>query len=332
MQARTLISQFFPYRLLRKISRSRLAMPLYHLVSNQTPPHVRHLHIVKSEHEFISELDFFLKEHSPIGLQDLIDYIINGRQLPEHALFLSFDDGYRECFDIIRPILLKKGIPATFFLTTDFLDNKKLGYKCKQSVLKESYLMLSGDKEINLLLSSIGLNSGDFSKAVDALEYHHQDKIDELAEILGIDFNGYLAQSKPYLDSTQVEQMLEEGFTIGAHSEDHPVFENISINEQIRQTENSIKFLEERFKIKYRTFAFPFYDNGVGRKFFDEASSRHLFDISFGTAGLMDDDIPNNLQRVWMEATSQTAKNIFKEKYLTKFVKLQIHKNIIHRL
>lgn len=39
---------------------------------------------------------------------------------------ITFDDGYRDNFDIAFPILKAEGVPATFFVTTGFVDSPKI--------------------------------------------------------------------------------------------------------------------------------------------------------------------------------------------------------------
>ena len=45
---------------------------------------------------------------------------------------------------MIRPLLLDYGLPATFFITTGFLDNRRLFYQQKVALCIESYSRLSG--------------------------------------------------------------------------------------------------------------------------------------------------------------------------------------------
>src|SRR5205814_9799266 len=48
---------------------------------------------------------------------------------------LTFDDGFREMYDIVAPILERAGAPATFFLNTAFLDGGGLAHHNALSVL-----------------------------------------------------------------------------------------------------------------------------------------------------------------------------------------------------
>lgn len=52
------------------------------------------------------------------------------RRLPPRALAVTFDDGYRGAFECAVPVLRGLGIPATFFLNSDFVANRALFWRC----------------------------------------------------------------------------------------------------------------------------------------------------------------------------------------------------------
>ena len=43
-------------------------------------------------------------------------------KLPARSACITFDDGYVDNHDVALPILLRHGLPATFFIATGFLD------------------------------------------------------------------------------------------------------------------------------------------------------------------------------------------------------------------
>jgi hypothetical protein len=207
---------------------------------------------------------------------------------------------------IVAPILKEKNIPATFFINTDFLDNKALFYRFKTSVLIEKYhakglLDFSSDKE---------------------------KEIDELAKLFGEDFDEFLKKEQPYLNSEDVSELIQQGFTIGGHSKNHPRYKNISLDEQVAQTIESVEFLTETFNLDYKVFSFPFTDDGVGKEFFKKIENN--LDLTFGTAGLKKDVISTNLQRVPMEENKKGIE-IIKSQYLYYFLKMFVGKNTVKR-
>ena len=59
-----------------------------------------------------------------ISLNDL-SQAIEANTVPDGAVVLTFDDGYLDNFTTVSPILADRGLPATFFLTTDKLDRSE---------------------------------------------------------------------------------------------------------------------------------------------------------------------------------------------------------------
>ena len=107
----------------------------------------------------------FWKLYKPITLLDLLHSVSTGEPVPRHAFLLTFDDGFREITEIIAPLLLRKGIPATFFLATAFLDNKEMALHNKFSVLIEHINKLPRERqrEISDILSKDKIQIADIS-------------------------------------------------------------------------------------------------------------------------------------------------------------------------
>ena len=110
-----------PSFLLERAVRVRPLVAYYHVVSDHPLPHVSHLYRFRSVAAFEEDLESFLATYRVIGLPDLIDTLRRGRSLPGNTLVLTFDDGFREMSDVVAPVLLARGVPAAFFLTTGFL-------------------------------------------------------------------------------------------------------------------------------------------------------------------------------------------------------------------
>lgn len=280
------IASLFSLNSLVSLSGQRLVLPFYHAVSDEELPHISALYPHKSVASFIKDLDTLLQYFEPIDLQQLIQLVQNKEQPRKPVFHLSFDDGLREVYEIVRPILLDKGIPATAFINTAFIDNKALFYRYGESLKTNN-----------------------------------------------IDPQEFLNTCKPYMSTQQIRQWLDDGFTIGGHSVDHPLYSTISLNEQVRQTMESVDHLQEQFKLNYRAFAFPFTDDGLGRKLFDLLHDPDAIDldISFGTAGLKQDINHSHLQRIPMEGTGMNAEQTLKAEYLYYLVKMPLGKNQILR-
>jgi hypothetical protein len=141
------------------------------------------LYPVRSENIFKKDLDFLLKHYKPTNLTELLD-IIKGKKILEHNCFhLSFDDGLKEIYDIVAPLLIERGIPATFFLNSSFADNKNLFYRYKASLLLEA---LSAKKYNSVKLQKVRSYfkerlTHDINNLILSANYNNRDLLDSIA-------------------------------------------------------------------------------------------------------------------------------------------------------
>jgi peptidoglycan/xylan/chitin deacetylase (PgdA/CDA1 family) len=63
---------------------------------------------------------FFGRHFNVVPLRDLVHRMEHGYNIDRH-LAITFDDGYRDNFEIARPVLEKLSLPATFFIVTDWM-------------------------------------------------------------------------------------------------------------------------------------------------------------------------------------------------------------------
>ncbi|MDR0206904.1 MAG: polysaccharide deacetylase family protein [Bacteroidales bacterium] len=282
-------------RLLTSLTKKKIIVPFYHTVAEQQLPHIRHLYRMKTVKEFLKDLEFLLKHFEPIDVETLYQMHIH-KTVPKKPVFhLTFDDGMKEMHEIVSPILLKKGIPATFFINSGFTDNKALFYRHRESLERDFTIPTTcGSHPFNKLMG----NYAPFEEKV----------------------IGFLHKEKPYLTTKQIKTLSQQGFSIGAHSVDHPYYNTIPLDEQLRQTRESLVFISSMVTQKLRLFAFPFTDYKVSKQFFEEIEPD--VDLCFGTAGLKNDEIPFNIQRIAGEKrTYETLKKILGKEYLKHIVR-----------
>lgn len=307
-------------------------IPYYHIINDEDVIHTKHLYPHKSILQFKNDIDHLIKHYRPIHFSDLLEYVKTGHPLPPKALLLSFDDGFREMYDVVMPILIRKGVPAVFFISSSFTDNCNLCFQHKASIVVEHIMHRSiSEASKEKIAETVCLNKmqrTSISDRILEIKYDERDLIDKAAEILEIDFQHYLHKHNPYLNKDQIFMMISSGFAIGGHSIDHPLYRNLPQDEQIKQTMDSVEFVKNTFHLNYGTFAFPHTDNGVSRRYFMKIEESGLVDISFGTSGIIEDVLPYHFQRFSLEKPLLPAKNILAYQYARKFWR-NIRKNAV---
>lgn len=319
-----------PLPRLISFTEQNLFLPFYHAVQGKDElPHIRHLYLPRTQSQFEQDLDYLLNYFNPITLQEVYEVITGRKQLQRPSFHLTFDDGLREVFEIVAPILKRKGIPATIFVNSGFVDNQGLFFRYKVSLLIEK---INSGTISNNLATKINQTVNSFSpKQLLALGYQDQIVIDQIAQLLELNFDDFLLEQKPYLTTKQIRFLQADGFTIGAHSVDHPQYNEITLEEQLEQTKESVRFIAKHFNPRFNCFSFPFTDDGVSQKFFTEINEKKITQLTFGCAGLKQDGAPYHLQRFPMEGTKEPAEKLIKTEYTYYLVKSLFNKNQIIR-
>jgi peptidoglycan/xylan/chitin deacetylase (PgdA/CDA1 family) len=322
-----------PISVLETLTTANPVVAYYHIVSDKDVPHVKHLYRFRSVSQFENDLDAFLKVYEPIGLLDLLHSVSADKPLPRHAFLLTFDDGFRELSEVIAPLLLRKGIPATFFLATAFLDNKEMALHNELSVLIEHVKTLPEKRQsqINDSLSKRQLSGENVSEKLLSITYQRKHLVPQIAKFVECDLPGYLRQTRPYLTCDEVRKMIAQGFTIGAHSVDHPLYSALTLKEQLQQTSESVSFLRQKFGLNYSTFSFPHGDSNVGAEFFKEIYAKGILDISFGSAGMLKEAFPRHFQRFSPENSSMPVDSVLRRHYARSLYKKLLRRQVINR-
>src|SRR5689334_9574908 len=65
--------------------------------------------------QFKGQLEYIGRHYEVIGAQELSEAIMRKQALPANAMLLTFDDGYKDHFETVFPILDQMGLTACFF-------------------------------------------------------------------------------------------------------------------------------------------------------------------------------------------------------------------------
>jgi len=209
------------------------------------------------------------------------------RRLPKRALSITFDDGYADNYRIALPILLRLGLPATFFVATGFLD----GGCMFNDVVIEALRAAPGP---DLDLAELGLGSHPVGSPVERaaaierilarLKYFEPERRRRVsAEIARR--AGSRTPTDLMMTSHEVRALRAAGMEIGAHTVTHPILAEIPLARARHEMETSRAQLEKITGAPVRLFAYP---NGSPRRdYYAEhaALARELgFDAAVSTA------------------------------------------------
>lgn len=234
--------------------RNSLLVLLFHRVLPQADPLLAEEPDVA---DFSAQMDVVRATCSVIPLVEAIERLYNGG-LPPNAACITFDDGYTNILTCAAPVLEKRGLPATVFITTGYLEG---GCMWNDTVIES---VRNAGQELDL--TSIGL--GHFELR-DVLARRHaaqslrkilkyldpQDrarKTTQIAEIVGRHLPGDLM-----LRESQIKELVRRGINVGAHTVSHPILTCVDDITARREIMASKATLEAVISAPVDLFAYP---------------------------------------------------------------------------
>ena len=128
--------------------------------------------------QFEDYLSFFSRFFRVVSLGELLERLRAGEDVSRH-LVITFDDGYKDNHDLAAVALEEHGLPACFFVTTNFIGSTHVPWWDKQAAIESRWM---GWDEIRSL-SHHGFEIG--AHTMNHVDLATVTKDDATAEILG---------------------------------------------------------------------------------------------------------------------------------------------------
>lgn len=250
----------------RKLTKSQVAILMYHRVS---PVKDNWSLEPLSPQEFEKQIEYFCRNYEIVPLERLASCIHQGNALPERAMVITLDDGYKDNYLYAYPVLKKYHVPATIFLTTGHIGTDKLFWDGKVSYIvnNSNITQLDLDELGRFSFSSATDKHQAGLKIVEKLKKLPNEKknalIEKLVSICGIEIPPGLAKDF-ILSWEEVKEMSSGGIAFGAHTVNHPILTNLPLKQAKWEITQSKRDIEERLGKEVTTFAYPNGDFNAG--------------------------------------------------------------------
>jgi glycosyltransferase involved in cell wall biosynthesis/peptidoglycan/xylan/chitin deacetylase (PgdA/CDA1 family) len=233
----------------------RLSIMLFHKVPQHADPLVPgDLTLDRFEHL----LDFVTANTHVLPLSEAVAALQRGT-LPSRAVVLTFDDGYAEWVENVAPALRRRNLPATFFVTTGQLQGEALWHEriaAAVRALPDDNVKLPYGfgkySKLDTLDSRVRL----VDKLQERLKYTSlSERMDAIAQLE--------AQAcRPLIlprgfDVASVRTLHSQGFEIGAHTIDHPILNECSLQQARDEIGGCRDALEAIIGGRVDSFAYP---------------------------------------------------------------------------
>ena len=152
-------------------------------------------------------------------------------------VLVTFDDGYRDNFELAFPVLRAAGVPAAFFLATGFLDRPGLSWWDE--------------------LAWMGAPPGAVAAYKRLPAYDGDAFLDFMGERTGRGRAGADAGAGLWMTWAMAREMRDAGMAFGGHTVSHPVLARLPADRQAEEIRGCAERLAGELGIAMHAFSYP---------------------------------------------------------------------------
>jgi peptidoglycan/xylan/chitin deacetylase (PgdA/CDA1 family) len=285
-------------QLRRLVPMPTLSIVTYHHVADHEPSYPFDPDIADASlAQFRRQLEMLARHGTPIGVADLLR-AVEGGPLPKNPVMVTFDDGYRSCHDIALPILRQVGVPATFFISTSFITERRLYWWERIALLLSGAQRRQGairyPRPLELDARDPGLRGRLTGIVKTEMLLDVERFLAEVAAALGVEWSPEIEArhaDRMIMTWDQIRALAKAGMDVESHTRRHRVLQTLAPADLEDELAGSRKELEAQLDRPVRVIAYP-----VGRRIADEARIRRALTAAGYRAGMSN---KTGVNRLW---------------------------------
>ena len=253
--AHLFLHEFGGLTILRWRHRSEFGIPVFHCFSSSTRANLEAICAHVERH------------FEPVSLSRIASALEDEVSLPENAISITIDDGYKSFLENGHPIFRRHHIPTTVYVVTGFTDGRlwlwfdQVGFVLEHTSKAFLSVMLGG-KTLKLRIGSPQERSDSLAKLLDALKDVPNDErisfVTGLGSLCDVDVPALPPGCRAAMTWDELRAISSDGVEIGCHTESHPILSRISnVDEIEREICGAKNLMEERLGCTVRHFCYP---------------------------------------------------------------------------
>lgn len=234
--------------------------------------------------QFEQHLRFLTRHYELVPLSRIVSSIKSGASLPERAVAVTFDDGYRNNLLLAAPLLKHHAVPATFFLSTGLVGTNRWMWAYE---LEELFLRYPSTTVAKVAADPVleGLCQRELSREVlltawiAHLKGLSTPELERVLQRLRTALPVEVDDENRFLAWDDARALSSMGFELGGHTVNHPILVRMGLPEASEEVIGCGRDLSERLGVRPTLFAYP---NGDTSPQVSSLVGRH-FDAAFTT-------------------------------------------------
>lgn len=259
------VGNFGGYRLARHFTARHPRILMYHRFS-QEPGHG------VCSATFEHQVAYIARHYNPMTVTGIVRGCFQDGKLPPHTVAITVDDGYYDFYDVAWPILKRYGVPATFYVTTGFIDGKLWLWPDQLAwVIDNAPAEFPPFKTSDIQISQSDLPTNRqkiFERLVAYLLGVADKQKHRFLQSLASHWNLEIPEKPPKnarpVTWEQLAEMQSEGLEVGGHTVTHPSLGRVSLDQAREEILGTGEALNKHLGKLPRSFCYP---NGMPSDF-----------------------------------------------------------------
>lgn len=232
--------------------------------------------------DFEKEIRFLKKHFDIVSLDTIVNRLKEGRKFLRPTVSITVDDGFKDNYDLLFPLLKKYGVTVTIFLTTGVIGTKERLWVNKLesmflNTVRKSIRLNGIFKGVLFEIATMEEKRSVYLQVVRRLKNIDIQERDEYLKVIEKRLGVPVYDAPHMLNWDQVREMYKAGIHFGGHTVNHPILTSVSLEEGKKEILESKKKIEEELGRPIKHFAYP---NGRPQDF-DEDLREYCKEIGF---------------------------------------------------
>jgi peptidoglycan/xylan/chitin deacetylase (PgdA/CDA1 family) len=254
--ARTALHRMGGLAVLRARHRREFGVLMFHSFSEQTRANMDAIcsHITR----------YF----EPVSLSTIVESLEGRKPLPDNALAVTVDDGYRNFIQHGHPVFRKHGIPVTLYPVAGFSEGSlwlwpdQVVFGVQHTSHAAIRASVGNDGVIELGLRTPEEKAEAIFRLTEKLKQAPNDRrlafLADFGELCGVEIPVHAPSGCEAMNWEELRAVASEGVEIGCHTETHPILSRLSDPGELeREIRGAKEHLEARLGFPVRHFCYP---------------------------------------------------------------------------
>jgi len=230
-----------------------------HNYDNVIEKHPSVTHLIS---DFKREIKFLKSYFDIVSLDTAVDKLKNQESFYRPAVCITVDDGYKDNYDLLFPVLKNENIMATIFLSTGVIGTENMNWYdgLANTILRapgQSFCIKGFLNGKTFQMDSIQAKRVAYVEIVEALKEMNIYQRQRYLKNIEIDLGTCKENIRFMLNWDEVRVMKEAGISFGAHTHTHPILTKMPLEEAKKDIYQSKQRIEQELGVKVNHFAYP---------------------------------------------------------------------------